>query len=70
MSIVLIGDWGKNEEGVFTYRINATKKDDIHIIIAEAKEAGFKFWETPSIIRSHKTWSVLLKLFIPKEQGE
>lgn len=69
MPVVMIGAHGKNNEGVFTYRISATAKDDLHTIMQEAKELGFKFWEKPVIEKAHRTWSVLLKLYIPKDMG-
>lgn len=69
MSVVMIGKFGKSEEGIFTYRISATAKDDLYTIIEEAKELGFRFWEKPVIEKAHRTWSVLLKLYIPKEMG-
>lgn len=69
MPVVMIGAFGRNEEGVYTYRINATTKDDLYTIIDSAKEMGYKFWDTPNLVKVHKTWSVLLKLYIPKELG-
>lgn len=69
MPVVMIGSYGKNEEGVLTYRINTTTKEDIYTIIDSARSMGFKFWETPNILKVHKTWSVLLKLYVPKELG-
>lgn len=69
MPIVLIGDFGKDAEGVFTFRINATHEEDINSIINEAKSLGFKFWDAPYIHKIHKTWTVLLKLYIPKQLG-
>jgi hypothetical protein len=63
----MIGDFGKNEEGVHTFRVNASTKEDIYKVIEESKEMGWKFWDTPNIEKVHKTWSVLLKLYNPKE---
>jgi hypothetical protein len=65
----MIGAYGRSKEGIHTYRINATKKDELYLIIDEAKEAGWKFWEVPVLTQQHKTWSVLLKIYKPKELG-
>lgn len=69
MPVQVIGAFGKNKEGVYTYRINTTTKDEIYIILDEARKAGWKFWETPNIEKVHKTYSVLLKIYYPKELG-
>lgn len=65
----MIGAYGRNEEGIYTYRVNTTTKDELHLIIDEARKAGWKFWETPNLVKVHKTWSVLLKIYKPKELG-
>ena len=69
LPIVMIGDFGRNEEGIYTYRINATNKDDLYKIIDEARAAGWKFWSTPNLQKVHKTWSVLLQIYNPNELG-
>lgn len=69
MTIVQIGEWGRNEEGVYTYSINATEKDDIYKILQQVKDSGAKFWDTPNIIKKFKTYHVLLKFYVPKEMG-
>lgn len=69
MAVVMVGDWGENEEGIYYSRVNATRKNDLQLIIDEMKKAGFKFWEKPCIEPSHKTWSVLLKFYIPGALG-
>lgn len=61
-------DFGTNTEGVTTYRVNG-HKDDLQTIIDEAKMMGFDFWETPRIVKVHKDWSVLLRLFVKKDLG-
>lgn len=61
-------DFGTNSEGVTTYRVNA-HKDDLKRIIEEIKNLGFDFWESPEIVKSHKDWTVLLKIFIKKDLG-
>lgn len=65
----MIGKWGKSDEGIHTYSINATTKDDIYTLIDEAKKAGWKFFDTPNITYKAKTFHVLLKLYNPKEWG-
>ena len=69
LPIQVIGAFGKTQEGIYQYRINATLKEEIYTIIQEARDLGFKFWETPNIEKVHKTYTVLLKLYIPKEMG-
>lgn len=69
MPVVMIGAYGRNKEGVHTYRINTTKKEEIYEIIDGAKAAGWKFWDIPNIEKVHKTWSVLLKIYYPKDLG-
>jgi hypothetical protein len=66
----MIGDFGINKENVRTYRINATTKDDIYKIIDEAREMGWKFFNTPNILKVHKTYSVLLQIYDPKDYPE
>lgn len=58
-------DFGTNAEGVTTYRVNA-HKDDLERIINEIRTMGFEFWEKPEIVKTHKNWSVLLRIFIRK----
>lgn len=59
-------DFGTNAEGVTTYRVNA-HKDDLLRIIDEIKNLGFDFWEKPEIVKTHKNWSVLLRIFVKQE---
>jgi hypothetical protein len=69
MPVVMIGNFGKDKEGVHTYRINATSKDDLYNLIEQCRAMGWKFWDTPNLQKVHKTWSVLLKIYDPKEKG-
>jgi hypothetical protein len=70
MPVVMIGNFGKDDEGVHTYRINATTKDDLHTLIDECRKSGWRFWDTPNILKAHgRTWTVLLKLYQPKQMG-
>lgn len=65
----MIGSYGRNKEGIHTYRVNATTKDDLYEIIDHCRKMGWKFWNTPNLLKAHKTWSVLLEIYIPKELG-
>lgn len=67
MSIITVSDWGRDNEGIHTMRVNATKKEDLLLIIEQTKKAGFKFWNTPAIEKTHKSWSVLIQLMNPNE---
>jgi hypothetical protein len=69
LPIQVIGSFGKNKEGVYTYRINTTTKEEIYILLDEVKNQGWKYWETPNIEKVNKTYSLLLKIFYPKELG-
>lgn len=69
MSIVQVGSWGRSDEGVYTYSINTTTKEDIYTILDQVREEGAKFWETPNIIKKFKTYHVLLKFYVPKEMN-
>lgn len=69
MSIVMIGEWGRSEEGIYGYTINTTTKEEIYKIIEEVREAGWKFWNTPNITKKFKTYHVFLQLYKPKELG-
>jgi len=69
LSIVMIGDWGINKEGIRTYSINTTTKDEIYQLMDATREMGWRFWDTPNLTYKAKTWHVLLKLYKPKEMG-
>jgi hypothetical protein len=69
MSIVMIGAWGRSKEGVYTYSINTTTKEEIYQILDQVKAEGAKYWETPNIIHKFKTYHCLLKFYVPKEMG-
>jgi hypothetical protein len=60
----IIGDFGKTDEGVNLYRINGTK-DEINKAISDLIELGCEVWEQYELEKSHKHWSVLLKIQIP-----
>jgi aryl-alcohol dehydrogenase-like predicted oxidoreductase len=69
LSIVMIGNWGRNKEGVYTYSINTTTRDEIYEMLAAAREMGWRFFDTPNIVKKHKTFHVLLKIYKPAEMG-
>lgn len=60
----IIGDFGKNQEGVNLFRINGTK-DEIKKAIDDLQELGCEVWEPYELEKSHKHWSVLIKIQIP-----
>ena len=66
MAIIQIGDFGRDEKGVYTYRINGEKADLEHLII-ECKKMGYRFYDPPEIERSYKEYTILLRVYIPKE---
>lgn len=70
MPLVMVTDFGKDKEGVYTWRVNSAHKSDLELIIQEALKVGYCFWEQPIIERSYKSWSVLLKLFIPYDMDD
>jgi hypothetical protein len=61
----IIGDFGKNEIGVNLYRINGTK-DEIRKAIEDLIELGCEVWQPYEWEKSHKHWSVLVKVQIPE----
>jgi hypothetical protein len=63
----MIGSFGRNAEGVHTYSINTTTKDEIYTLIDAARSMGWKFFDTPNITHKFKTYHVLLKLYKPGE---
>lgn len=70
VSIICIGRWGKNAEGVHTYTLDTTSKEEIYQLIDAAKSMGWKFWDTPNILSAPRnTFHVKLKLYYPKELG-
>lgn len=69
MSIVMVGNFGRNSEGVHTYSINTTTKEDIYQILDFVREQGAKYWETPNIVKKFKTYHCLLKFYVPNEMG-
>lgn len=68
MKGIIVAHFGTNSEGITTYRVNG-EKQDLLTIIKEAQDIGFKFWEKPVLERAHKHYSVLLKLYIPRDMS-
>lgn len=66
----IIGDFGKNKEGLNLYRINGTKKE-IDDAIQNIKDVGCEVWDDPwEYEKSHKHWTVLVRIKIPEETPE
>jgi hypothetical protein len=61
----IIGDFGKDHEGVNLYRINGTK-EEIKKAIDDLAELGCEVWQPYEFEKSHKHFSVLIKLQIPE----
>jgi hypothetical protein len=61
----IIGDFGKNEQGVNLYRINGTKIE-INKAIEDLQELGCEVWQPYEYESSHKHFSVLVKVQIPE----
>lgn len=67
----IIGDFGKNDNGLNLYRINGTKPE-INKAIEDLKELGCEVWQPYEFEKSHKHFSVLVKIQIPeiKDAGQ
>lgn len=61
----IIGDFGKNDQGVNLFRINGTK-DEIKKAIGDLVELGCEVWQPYEWEKSHKHWSVLIKVQVPE----
>lgn len=62
----IIGDFGKDDNGVNLYRLNGTK-DEIQKALEDLKKLGCDVWEPFEWEKSHKHWSKLVKVKIPIE---
>ena len=62
----MVANRGKIKEGVSVFRINATMKEDLNLIIKEETESVFKFWKKPIIEKPHKTYSVFITAIYSK----
>lgn len=56
--------FGENSEGVNLYRINGTK-EEIEKAITDMEKLGCEVWQSYNLERSHKHWSVLIKIQFP-----
>lgn len=65
----IIGDFGKDELGLNLYRINGTK-DEIIKAIEDLKELGCEVWQSYDFEKSHKHWSVLVKVQVPEIKAD
>jgi hypothetical protein len=66
----IIGDFGKNEEGINLFRINGTKVE-IEKAIQDFKDLGCELWDDPyELEKSHKHWSVLVRIKLPEPPEE
>ena len=65
----IIGDFGKDQDGVNLFRINGTKIE-IKKAIDEMIQLGCEVWQPYELETSHKHFSVLIKVQIPEIQDE
>jgi hypothetical protein len=65
----IICDFGRNEEGLFLYRVNGDKKE-INKYIDELKDIGCEFYEPIELEETWKHYSVLLKIKFPADVEE
>ena len=64
----IVADFGKNEEGLNLLRINGTKAE-IEKAIQDFKDLGCEIWDDPyELEKSHKHWSILIRIKIPEEK--
>jgi hypothetical protein len=68
MAIIQVGDFGEIN-GVRTYRINGDKPD-LEKIIDECRKLDAKFEDVPEIHKTHRCYSLLLKIRVPVQVGE
>lgn len=62
-----IGDFGKNKDGLYLFRINGTKAE-IQKAIQDIKDLGCEIHEEPiEFEKAYMQWSVLLKMWLPTE---
>jgi hypothetical protein len=59
-------DFGKGHEGLNLYKINGDK-EEIYKAIDDLRNLGCEVWGTPiALEKSHKHWSVLIKVKVPE----
>jgi hypothetical protein len=67
MTVVMIGDFGRDSEGIYTYSVNTTTKDELETIISCVLETGGVFWKEPKITFKARTFHSLLQFYVPGE---
>jgi hypothetical protein len=65
----IICDFGRNQDGLYLYRVNGDKKE-IEKYIDELKNLGCEFFDSIELEKSHKSFSVLLRIKFPPEVDE
>lgn len=65
----IIGDFGRDKQGLNLYRINGTKIE-INKAIEDLKELGCEVWQPYEFEKSHKHFSVLIKIQVPEIKEE
>lgn len=65
----IIMDFGRNNDGLFLYRINGEKKE-IEKYISDLKELGCEIYEPIDLEKTWKQHSVLLKIKFPSDIEE
>jgi hypothetical protein len=66
----MFGSFGKDNNGVYTYRVNTTTKEDIQLIIDAIIAAGAEFVENPEIGFKARTYHSLLRFQVPREDED
>lgn len=64
----IIGDFGKNKDGLNLLRINGTK-EEIEKAITDIKNVGCEIYDALDYEKAHKHWSILIKIKIPEEKN-
>lgn len=70
MTVVMFGNFGRDEKGIYTYSVNTTSKDDIQLIIDGIIAGGGEFVEQPEIGFKRRTFHCLLKFHVPKNRKD
>lgn len=69
LAIVQIVDFGKTD-GVQVFRINGDKVD-LERIVQECRDEDAEFsGGEPEVVKTHQTWTLLLKVKLPVKTGE
>lgn len=65
----IIGDFGKNEEGLNLFRINGTK-EEISKAVQDFKDLGCEIWDEIELEKAHKHWSILIRIKVPEGENQ